>query len=190
MVAEENAVEAEADPHNDNPILQANALRTAAAREILRHLPVDLEMTMKRQLRFYGATATGDIFDTLGDGVASQSAWDWARDWRSIRTAPPRVIALLTFSLALQFAVYAAALGGFFVLIRCGEWEWCWLLALALVYFVTVTGPNTTPSPGGVRYRIVLLPVLSVMAAIGFRTLVAWWTRSPDDDQPYPILRW
>ena len=170
VMAEREAAAIAAIPPDSNPMVVAKARGKVAQAEILSHLGAYAWMSIKRHWRLYAGTGAVATLRLLGDTEACQALQNASGGPHSWSSIPARAITLQLASWLILGLAYAAALLGLASLMKDGEWSTFWWLVLVVAYFALLIGPVTAT-----RYRMAMLPALSIAAAIGLNRL--WMLR-------------
>jgi Dolichyl-phosphate-mannose-protein mannosyltransferase len=164
LASKETEVTATISPERDNPMVRANLLGALAKREILAHFSHYVATTLKRHPGLYLGTGSTGTLRLLGDAEGVLAMKKVLADRHAWRKVPLRVLLLLIGSGLILVVVYTSAVVGMMRLGWRRDWIALGVILLALLYFAVLIGPMTF-----VRYRIAMLPALSVAAAIGLR---------------------
>jgi 4-amino-4-deoxy-L-arabinose transferase-like glycosyltransferase len=143
------------------PFERSEALGRIARREIIAHLSAYARTTLKRHPRLYAGTGTVLLFRLLNDEEAALALQHWSFHPVEIAFSqiPLRARLVQLGSWALLALCYLAVLVGAAGLVRRRQWFALTFLLLGFSTFSLVLGPVVTT-----RYRLVLLPFLSILA--------------------------
>lgn len=140
---------------------RSDALGWIARREILAHLPAYVRSTLKRHPRLYAGTGTVLLFRVLDDEKAALALQEWGFHPAevSFSIVPLRARLVQVASWTMLGLYYSAVFVGAVGLVAQRQWFALTFLLLGFGLFGLVLGPVVTT-----RYRLVMLPFLSIMA--------------------------
>jgi hypothetical protein len=162
LASKESEVIATIPPGRDNSMVRAGLIGAVAKKEIMANFRHYVITMLKRHPRLYlgtGSIATLRLFGDAESVVVLERALADRHAWRKV---PLRALLLQIGSWLLLVVAYTSAVVGMMRLAWLREWNALAVILLALVYFAVLIGPVTST-----RYRVVMLPGLSVAAAIG-----------------------
>jgi hypothetical protein len=162
LASKEAEATARLGSERDNPMVHADLIGMIAKREMLANLRHYVATTVKRHPRLYlgtGSIATLRLFGDAEGALAMENAIADRRVWGKV---PLRALILQIGSWVLLAVAYTFAVVGIMRLAWRRDWTTLGVILLALLYFAVLIGPVTST-----RYRVVMLPALSVAAAIG-----------------------
>jgi 4-amino-4-deoxy-L-arabinose transferase-like glycosyltransferase len=151
------------DEQKSNPMLISARLGSLAKEEILSNFTAYLETTLKRHPRLYIGTGTPALFALLGDNSAAAELKQFVSKDKNFYELSRRVQLVQSISWIVLAILYLASLFGVTCLVINKKWVQLLLLLGICCIFMAIIGPVTYT-----RYRFVLLPTLSILAAYGF----------------------
>jgi hypothetical protein len=148
----------------DNEMIYAAAVGSVARRAIMANLPHYAMTFVKRHPRLYLGTGGVATMRMLGDFDGAQTLEGVLARGQSKGSLPLRVWVLQIGSWLILGVLYVAALAGIGKLARARDYLTLGSILLSFAYFAIIVGPVTST-----RYRMVMLPALSLAAAVGFQ---------------------
>lgn len=155
---------AKVGPERSNPMTRSVPQSASTAVTILGNIGGYFLATLKGSPRLYAGTGTLATLRMLGDTesvVAIENALHHRDTWRKV---PMRALILQLVSWLCLAVTYVAAAAGIITMTRRRNWVFVGVIVGVLLYFAILIGPLRST-----RYRITMLPALSVAAAIGLR---------------------
>lgn len=148
---------------SSNPMIVSSRLGFVAKEEILSNLTAYLQTNVKRHPRLYIGTGTTSLFKLLGDEDAVLELKQLTLNQKAFFELSLRVFLVQSISWVILAILYLACLFGTIKLVTNKKWKQLFVLFGVTVVFMAIIGPIAYT-----RYRFVLLPTLSILAAYGF----------------------
>jgi len=146
-----------------NPMIISSKLGSFAKAEILSNFITYTETTLKRHPRLYIGTGTPSLFKLLGDEDAVAELKQFVLNQKNFYELSLRILLVQSVSWVILAILYLASLFGTIQLVINKKWMQLFVLLGVSAVFMGIIGPVTYT-----RYRFVLLPTLSILAAYGF----------------------
>ena len=135
--------------------------------EILSNFTEYIETVVKRHPRLYFGTGTIALFNLLGDNRIVDDMKQFVSGQIKWNALPKKAQIVQSVSWSILIILYAVAFFGIMRLIFKKNWFPLCILLIIYAYFTIMIGPIPLT-----RYRIMLLPSLSILGAYGLFSLI------------------
>jgi 4-amino-4-deoxy-L-arabinose transferase-like glycosyltransferase len=150
-----------------NPMIVSDKLGSFARGEILSNFTEYIEIVAKRHPRLYFGTGTIALFNLLGDNHTVNEMKQFVLGKIKWNALPMRAQIVQSVSWSILIILYTFAFfGGMRLIFKKNWFPLCILLSIC-AYFTILIGPIPLT-----RYRIMLLPSLSILGAYGLFSLI------------------
>jgi hypothetical protein len=150
-----------------NPMIVSDKLGSVAKTEILLNFTEYIETVVKRHPRLYFGTGTIALFNLLGDNYTVDEMKQFVLGQIKWNALPQKAQIVQSVSWSILIILYAFAFFGGTRLILKKNWLPLCILLIIYAYFTILIGPVPLT-----RYRIMLLPSLSILGAYGLFSLI------------------
>lgn len=151
------------DEQISNPMTVSSRLGSFAKAEIFSNFIDYAETTLKRHPRLYIGTGTLALFSLLGEEGVVTELEQFLLNQKDFYKLSSPILLVQCFSWVILAILYLACLFGTIKLVINKKWTQLLVLFGVIAVFIVIIGPVTHT-----RYRFVLLPTLSILAAYGF----------------------
>ena len=150
-----------------NPMIVSDKLGSVAKSEILSNFTEYIETVVKRHPRLYFGTGTIALFNLLGENHTVDEMKQFVSGQIKWNALPQRAQIVQSVSWSILIILYVVAFFGLIRLIFKKNWIPLCVLLIVYAYFTILIGPIPLT-----RYRIMLLPSLSILGAYGLFSLI------------------